>query len=75
MDVIDTLLGIVLIGGVALSLPIWWWLFVEPIVPGCKRLLGRRSLSSLEQEAGGAHLEVPHADGEKESHAVRILYT
>ena len=75
MRVIDTLLAILLIGGVALSLPIWWWLFVEPIVLGCKRLLSRGRLSSLEQEALGAHLEVPHADGERESHAVRILFT
>ena len=42
MRVINTLLAIALMTGLALSLPIWWWLFVEPFVEGWKRLFAVR---------------------------------
>ena len=32
MRIFDVLLAILLTGGMALTLPIWWWLFAEPIL-------------------------------------------
>lgn len=42
MSALDVLLVILLTTGLGLSLPIWWWLFVGPLVRLSKRL-GRRS--------------------------------
>lgn len=40
MTLLDALLLVVLSVGLALSLPIWWWLYVTPILRLWRRLAG-----------------------------------
>ena len=45
MCILDMLLGFLLTIGIVLSLPFWWWLFVEPIVQCGRRLEERQKLA------------------------------
>jgi hypothetical protein len=50
MAILDTILGITLAIGCALSLPIWWWLLVTPLVRFVKWYHTRkRDLSQVEK--------------------------
>jgi hypothetical protein len=41
MSVMDLVTAILLAVGLALSLPIWWWMFLEPLVRLCKLVVRR----------------------------------
>jgi hypothetical protein len=73
MQTIDILLGIALATGLALSLPLWWWLFVEPIVLACKRLAGRESPSRIQQGTVFSVPEMQDASAEVESHRPPVI--
>jgi hypothetical protein len=45
MSVMDIIIALLLAVGLAFSLPIWWWLFVGPLVRLCKHVgRGTRTL-------------------------------
>jgi hypothetical protein len=73
MRILDILLAIPLTAGVALSLTIWWWLFVAPIVRGCRQLAGRRRPSSLNHKEPPSDSEVSDTETERESRTVLVL--
>jgi hypothetical protein len=70
MSALDILLAILLTAGLALSVPVWWWLFGEPVVQGCKRLSGRKRISTMQQEGSRSNDEGPHAGAGREFHKV-----
>ena len=70
MNTIDILLAILLTAGLALSLPVWWWLFGEPIVHGCKHHSRRKGASAMQEEGGPSNDEGPHAGADREFHKV-----
>ena len=60
LPIIDTLLAAALTAGVALSLPLWWWLFLAPLIKLCR---GGKGLSRYREQSPGASGEVAHQNG------------
>ena len=73
MRAIDTLLAITLTTGVVLSLCVWYWLFLEPIVLAVKRVSAWSASAAVRQADLPSDPGAPGADKATRSEVERVF--